>query len=81
MTKSYVDIFLESTHRNEDVEQVFQCGQLRDELLHHFTKSLKDGVVIYAGQVETTRKRRPCLTTNMFLFVNRINKLPCCVLT
>lgn len=40
------------THRYKNVEQVFQCRQLWDELLDHFTESLKYGVVIYAGQIE-----------------------------
>lgn len=41
-----------STHRNEDVEEVLQSGQLRDELLHHFAEGLEDGVVVNTRQVK-----------------------------
>lgn len=41
-----------STHRNEDVEEVLQRGELWDELLHHFAEGFKDGVVINTRQVK-----------------------------
>lgn len=43
---------LRFTHRNEDVEEVLQSGELRDELLHHFAEGLKNGVVINTRQVK-----------------------------
>ena len=41
-----------STYRNKNIEEVLKSGKLRNELLHHFTEGLKDGVVVYAGQIE-----------------------------
>ena len=32
------------THRYEDVEEVFQSGELRYELLHHSAEGLGEGV-------------------------------------
>lgn len=37
-----LDFKVNKTYRYEDVEKVLQRGKLRDELLHHFTESLKD---------------------------------------
>lgn len=45
------------TYRYEDVEKVLQRGKLRNELLHYFTESLKDGMIIDACQVETVEGR------------------------
>ena len=42
-----------TTHRNENVEEVLQGGQLGYQLLDDFTERLKDGMVIDARQVET----------------------------
>ncbi|KAF3839398.1 hypothetical protein F7725_018115 [Dissostichus mawsoni] len=39
---------------NEDVQQVLQSGELRDELLHHFAEGLKDGVVVNTRQARDT---------------------------
>lgn len=45
------------THWNKNVEQVFQCRQLWDELLDHFTESFKYGVVIYTCQIEAVETK------------------------
>lgn len=48
---------LDPTYRYKDVQQVLQRGQLREELLHHLTEGLEDGVVIDAGKVEAEEDR------------------------
>lgn len=40
------------TYRNEDIEEIFERRELRNEFLHHLAKGLEDGVVINTGQVE-----------------------------
>lgn len=37
------------TYRDENVQKVLQGWELRNELLHHFTEGLEDGVVVDAG--------------------------------
>ena len=45
------------TYRDEDVEEILESRKLRDEPLHNLGESLKDGVVVNTGQVETTTKQ------------------------
>ena len=45
------------TNRDEDVEQVLERRQLRNQLLNDFTERLEDRVVVDAGQVEAVGRR------------------------
>ena len=40
------------TYAVENIEQVFEGGQLSNQLLDHFAEGLKDGVVVDACEVE-----------------------------
>lgn len=53
-----IKLVLLFTHRNEDVEEVLQGGELRDELLHHFAEGLKNGVVVNTCQVKAEWYKR-----------------------
>lgn len=44
------------THRYKNIKEVLQSRELWNELLHHFTKRLKDGVIVDARQVEAEIK-------------------------
>ncbi len=48
-------------HRDEEIEQVLERRQLRDQLLHHFAERLEDGVVVDGRQVEAA-KQCVCVT-------------------
>eukprot|EP00962_Isochrysis_galbana_P004090 scaffold1141_cov128-Isochrysis_galbana.AAC.11 len=43
---------LDARAGDEDVEQVFEGGELRNQLLHHLGEGLKDGVVVDRREVE-----------------------------
>jgi hypothetical protein len=40
------------TYAVENIEQVFEGGQLSNQLLDHFAEGFKDGVVVDACEVE-----------------------------
>lgn len=47
------------THGYKNVEQILQSWELWNELLHHFTECLEDGVIIDARQVEAETRAKP----------------------
>ena len=54
-----------STYRYENVEEVFEGGELRDEFLDDFAECLKDRVVVDTGQVKTAAMEGPVHTIQL----------------